>query len=118
MIKLTKQFVAGGGKEQPVSKSFKNMDEAKSFAHECLQSDAAMRIQTVYRIYDFDDLVATIDASTVVTQSSASDASGSSQGQSSGARFSPSPLQNAPRPPGMPANNWVVPKDDEDKDKK
>lgn len=118
MIKLTKQFVAGGSKEQPVSKSFKNMDEAKAFALESLQSDAAMRIQTVYRIYDFDDLMVTIDASALSQSSGSSESSGSSQGQGTGARFSPSPLQNAPRPPGMPANNWVVPKDDEDKDKK
>lgn len=113
MIKMTKQFVAGG-REQPVSKSFKSMDEAKAFALDNIQSDAAMRIQTIYRIYDFDDLMATIDASTI-TQSA--DASGRSQGQKSGATFKPSPLQMAPRPPGLPANNWVEPKKDEDKKK-
>lgn len=118
MIKMTKQFVAGGGKEQPVSKSFKTMNEAKAFALESLQSDAAMKIQTIYRIYDFDDLMVTLDANALTAAGSSSqESAGGTQGQGTGARFSPSPLQNAPRPPGMPANNWVVPKDDEDKNK-
>ena|SRR3990167_4165648 len=114
--KVTKQFMASAGREQPCGQ-FKTEKEAKEFAVESAESDAAMKIQTVYRIYDFDDLMATINSNSIQSEMKSTDASGDSQGQKSGASFRPSPLQTAPRPSGMPANNWVKPEDG-DKDKK
>lgn len=114
-FKVTKQFGSGAGREQSCGQ-FKTADKAKVFAIECAESDAAMKIQTIYRIYDFDDLVGTITSNDVQAESKPSESSGS-QGQKSGASFRPSPLQTAPRPSGMPANNWVEPDEDDKKSK-
>jgi hypothetical protein len=111
---VTKQF--GSSREQPCQR-FKSLAEAKAFALECAQTDASMRIQTIYRIYDLDELLPneTIDSNTVTLASTSSDASGGSKGQQSGATFKPTPLEMSPRPPGTPPKTWVD--DDKNKDK-
>lgn len=115
IYKVTKQFSAGGGKEQPLQQ-FKSLAEAKSFATENAESDAAMKIQAVYRVYEFDDLLATIDSNTIQPKSKSTDASGS-QGMGSGARFSPTPLEMSPRPKGTAPRVWSEDKDEKNKDK-
>ncbi|HTM63338.1 MAG TPA: hypothetical protein VL360_02405 [Gammaproteobacteria bacterium] len=112
MIKITLQYAAGG-REQPVNRPFKSLDEARAFIMESLQNNAG--VQSTYRIYDFDDLLETHDSNSVKNLQTTSDDSGAGQGQKSGATFRPSPLQMAPKPKGIPSNHWVDP--DEDKDK-
>lgn len=115
IYKVTKQFSAGGGKEQPL-RQFKSLAEAKSFASESAEGDAVMKIQAVYRVYEFDDLLATIDSNNIQPTSKSSDAGGS-QGMGSGARFSPTPLEMSPRPKGTAPRVWSEDKDDKNKDK-
>lgn len=115
MIKITLQYAAGG-REQPVNRPFKSITEAREFVLESLQNNAG--VQSIYRIYDFDDLLETHDSSSVKNLPNSSDDSGAGQGQKSGAVFRPSPLQMAPKPKGIPSNHWAEPDEDEDKDKK
>ena|SRR3990167_6615135 len=118
--RVSKQFIAGGSKEQPISLLFKTVDEATAYAVDHFQSDAAMRIQTIYRVYDFIDdenPIVTIDSKSIDSFNNPSESSQGSQGQQSGATFKPSPLQMAPRPPGTPANHWVDPDKDDKKGK-
>ncbi len=116
IYKVTKQFVAGGNKEQPCGQ-FKTMPQAQAFVAEHAESDAAMKIQAIYRIYEFDDLLETVDSRTIQSSTASSDNASDSQGMQSGASFRPSPLEMAPRPKGTPAKVWVEPKDDKGKDK-
>lgn len=112
--KVTKQY--GRGLET-IAQRFKNIDEAKRFMLQSAESDAAMKVQCVYRLYDFDDVIDTLDSTKIDLSSKTTDSSDAgSQGKTSSATFRPSPLQTTPRPPGMPANNWST--DDKDKNDK
>lgn len=114
IYKVTKQF--GGGKEQP-TQQFKSLEDAKTFATEGAEADAAMKIQAVYRVYEFDDLLETIDSSKITASSKSGDTSSSARGQSSGARFSPTPLEMSPRPKGTAPKVWSDDSKDDKNDK-
>lgn len=114
IYKVTKQFVAGGTKEQPCGQ-FKTQPQAQAYVAEHAEKDAGMKIQAIYRIYEFDDLLETIDSRTIQSASKPAESAGGSQGMQSGASFRPSPLQTSPRPKGTMPNSWVDP---DDKNKK
>lgn len=110
IFKITKQFCAGGSREQPFSQS-KTLEAARAAVAENVESDAAMKIQAIYRIYEFDDLMETIDSRDIQSTNKSAESASGSQGMQSGASFRPSPLQTSPRPKGTMPNSWVDPED-------
>ena len=111
--KVTKQF--GGGREMPCQQ-FDLLPKAQSHARAGAAESKRMNVKAVYRIYDFDELLETIDSDKVQMPQDSQDA-GSSAGQQSGARFSPTPLNMAPRPAGTPPKWLINPEEDKDKKK-
>jgi hypothetical protein len=106
--KVTQQYQRG---LEQLAKTFVKEGDARAYMQEQLAYNASMKIQVVFRLYDFDDLMAEIDSATFKPEAPASGESSSGAGKSSGANFRPSPLQTTLRPNGMP-NNW---KDDDKK---
>lgn len=77
-----------------------------------LAADSALKVQTTYRLLEMGEVLQEFNSG-----SDSQESSGTEQ-QGTGQRFSPSPLSNAPRPPGMPHSSFKdFPKAD-DKDKK
>lgn len=96
--KTTKQF--GTGREAP-DRTFGNLNEAKSYAQESAESDASMKLKTVYRVYEFDEVVYEANSATIDLASKAnSDAAGSASGKGSGSSFSPTPFATTAKPKG------------------
>ncbi len=115
IYKVTKQF--GDGKEQ-FCKDFKTVAEAKAHATDSATENATMKIKAVYRVYEFDELVDTIDSSKIESKPAQDDSlSGSAGGKQSGSTFKPTPFAMAPRPSGTPPK-WVIDPDEDDKNKK
>jgi len=117
IFKVTKQYA--DGKEQ-LCKQFKTMKEAKAHAYESASENALMKIKIVYRIYEFDDLLETVDSNNLQpsqTVSAPAEDGAPSGGMQSGATFKPTPFEMAPRPGGTPPK-WIIdPEDDKNKDK-
>lgn len=113
IYKVTKQF--GGGREQPCHQ-FKTLPEAQKHATDSVENNVAMKIKAVFRIYEFDDLIQTVDTESYVSAlGAANTASESSQGgMQSGATFKPTPFEMSPRPKGTPPK-WIIDPDDETK---
>lgn len=106
---VTKKYETGS--EQPCKK-FNTLEEARAFTHEAAETDARMKIKVTYRIYEFDEVIDTIESDKVCLSSSES--ASSSQGR--GAGSSPTPFATAPQPKGsMP--KWATNKEDEDENK-
>lgn len=106
---VTKKYETGS--EQPCKK-FNTLEEARAFTQESAETDARMKIKVTYRIYEFDEVLDTIDSDKV--KLSSSESSGSGQGQGAGSR--PNPFATAPQPKGsMP--KWATNKEDKDKKK-
>lgn len=116
IYKVTKQFVSGATREQPCGQ-FKTQEEAKQYANEHARNDANMKIQAVYRVYEFDDVLESIDNRNMKSAEESQDAMSGSQGMQTGARFSPTPLEMAPRPKGTAPRTWSNPDDEKDKNK-
>lgn len=112
IYRVTKQF--SGGSEQPCQQ-FKTLDEARVYAADCASKNAALKIKVIYRVYEFDDVLVTLDSSKISTEAEGSSDAGAVGGKQSGANFRPTPLQTTMRPAGMP-QNWSTPPD-EDKSK-
>lgn len=108
---VTKQY--GHGAEIKCN-SFKTLHEAKQFVDENIKAEAAMKIEVVYRIKEFDDVIEAFDSTKLSLHDEPTNESPSDSGKSSEAVFRPSPLQSALKPAGM-QQNWVNPKDDEEK---
>lgn len=115
IYKVTKQF--SGGREQPCQQ-FKTLKEAKDHATTAAAENALMKINVIYRVYEFDDLIDTVDSSKVVptetTSGSSDDEAGG--GKQSGATFQPTPFAKAPQPKGSPPK-WLIDPDEDEKDK-
>lgn len=111
--KVTQQF--GGGRET-LAQQFVNLDDAKKHAQQAAEAKLSMKIDAVFRVYDlYDDVVATYDTKNLVPSVGNEGQDESSGGKSQGASFRPTPLATAPRPAGMPANNWKEDPDKKDK---
>jgi hypothetical protein len=95
---------------------FRTIDEARKFAFDKLKADAIYKINSIYRISQFDEIIEewTPDKWQKIAdqqQSSYLDEQNSSSGAKSQSSFRPSPLQSSPRPAGVPASSF---KDEED----
>lgn len=106
--KVTQQYQRG---LEQTAKTFVKAADARAYIQEQAAYNASMKVQVVYRLYDFDDLIAEVDSATFKPEAPASDEGGGSAGKGSGSNFRPSPLQTTLRPGGMP-NHW---KDDDEK---
>jgi hypothetical protein len=111
--KVTKQF--GGGRELP-SEQFDLLPKAQSHARSSAAESKRMNVKAIYRIYDFDDLIETIDSDKVQMAQEVDHAADSGGGKQSGSTFKPTPFNTAPRPTGSP-QKWLI-DPDENKDKK
>lgn len=111
--KVTQQFGAG---RETLSQQFVNLEDAKKHALNAAETKLSMKIDAVFRVYDlYDDVVATYDTKKLTLPVSDESQADTSGGKGQGASFRPTPLATAPRPPGMPANNWKEDTDKEDK---
>lgn len=104
--RVTAQY--GSGREL-LCQQFQKMDDAKHFIMDSLRDNAAMKINVVYRLYEWDDLLHTFSSADPSMQ----DDTSSLGGQGKGASFRPSPLNTSPRPAGMPHSSFK----DDDKEK-
>tara|TARA_R110000868_G_scaffold74514_4_gene215435 strand:- start:145 stop:504 length:360 start_codon:yes stop_codon:yes gene_type:complete len=113
IYKVTKQF--GGGREQPCHQ-FKTLPEAQKHAADSVENNVAMKIKAVFRIYEFDDLIETVDTDSYVPPTSSVNISNDSSqgGKQSGATFKPTPFEMSPRPKGT-APKWIIDSDEETK---
>ncbi len=105
--KVTKQF---GNNREIDSGQFKTLSEAKKYLTEQSQADAIMKVKSIYRLYEWDDLIEECHSDRVVVATS----SGDSESHGKGSGVKPTPLSTVPRPPGTP-QTW--PQRDEDEDK-
>lgn len=110
--KVTHQFQRG---IEQFDKNFVKEADARAYMEDKLSQNASMKIQVVFRLYDFDDIIAEIDSVNYKPQQAqdkANESSASGAGKGSGMAFRPTPLSTSPRPKGMP-QNWR-PKDEEE----
>ena len=111
--KITKQF--GTGRETP-DRNFTNLNEAKAYSQQSAESDASMKINTIYRVYEFDDVVHEVNSAKIeLSNPSAEPSNGSSSGKGSGSTFNPTPFAVSAKPKGA-VQHWK--KDEEDNNKK
>lgn len=106
---VTKQY--GRQSEIPCGK-FKTLHEAKSFIDQHIQSDAAMRIQVIYRIKEFDDVIEEFDSTKIHQTTHDSSPANHASGKNSDASFRPAPLQTGLKPKGMESYWKTSSKDD------
>lgn len=112
LYKITKSY--GRGAEQELPKKFATIHEAKNFIAETIQTDQAMKVAVIYRIYEGADFIEEFDSTKVQASSPIQDEHSHGGGKSSSATFKPTPFNTAPRPTGMP-KNWYKDDDKEDK---
>jgi|SRR5579885_31669 hypothetical protein len=85
---------------------FRELNDARLFITNKMQSDASLNVKVVYTIYDSDKIIEIFDPDKVNFSSQEQ----GSQGKT--ASFRPTPLNTAPRPPGTP-QKWIRDEDDE-----
>lgn len=105
--KVTKQYTRG---PETTLQTFKQYDEAARFIQTKLAEDIRFNVQSVYRIYEFDDLLKEFtQADAKVTSFSSTSSQGAQAGQTQ--RFSPSPFNLTPT---LGPHSWI--KDVENKE--
>jgi hypothetical protein len=103
-FKVTKEYSRG---PETACAAFTDYKDAETFIKQLkLPEDALLKVAVTYRIHQGAVLLEEFNQSHLTQQGQGS------QGQGNTASFNPSPFATSPRPPGMPASNWV---DDEDK---
>ena len=110
--KVTKQF---GTNRELDSGQFKTLPEAKKYVQQQVQADAAMKVKSIYRIYEWDDLIEESHSDKIVVSAPSGNSDDSHGGKGSGAK--PSPLSTVPRPPGSP-QTWQEYKNDDEEGNK
>jgi hypothetical protein len=109
LFKVTKQYGRGA---ETIAESFSDLAKARAFMQHEAKKDAQMKIQTLYRIYEFDEVVEELDTAKMDTTPQQSEQnSDSSAGK--GAGFRPTPLGTSPKPKGS-----VHQKPDDEEEKK
>lgn len=114
IYKIKKDYGRG---EIDDNNQFKTLVDARQYVKEQMESDLQMRIKVVYNIYEFFELVETIDPSTLEmapTQENSQNATGTGQNSSS----TPSPLNTNLRPASSRWGSSSDSSSDDDKDKK
>lgn len=99
------------GSDIPIAE-FSEITDAKLFINQKLYADANLKLNITYRLLEFTELLEEFNQDKGESGSFSGSGGGPSQARSSGQTFSPTPFNNAPRPPGMP-HNWI--KDDDKK---
>lgn len=107
--KVTKKYARGP--EQAIAQFFE-LNDARNFIHSKQEIDARMKVTVIYSLYDMGELMEESGGEGSGTRSATPQSQGSSP--SSAQVFSPSPLQVAPRPGGMPPSSY---RDVDDKNK-
>lgn len=102
---ITKQYARGGETD---TASFQDLSDAELFVEMKREKDTAMGVKVIYRIYKAGDVIKEYSGEADATTSGSS-----GQGQTSGARFSPTPFNTTPRPSGTPPK-WTTPTDEEE----
>lgn len=113
--KVTQQYQRGS---EQLAKTFVREADAWAYIKDQAVIQSSMKIQVIYRLYDFDDIIGELDSSTYQPEAEGSggESSAGGAGKESQAVFRPSPLATAPRPSGMP-QNWRPAEDEKDKNK-
>lgn len=101
----------GQGRENYFTENFNNANLARDFIKEKMAENTLLR-NTIYRLYEFDDLIETFDAEKMETTPKDNH---EAQGRGQGSGFQPTPFNTSPKPAGMP-HNWN--KEGPDKEKK
>lgn len=112
LFKVTKQYGRG---TEIIANSFSDLVKARDFMHAEAKKDAHMKIQATYRLYEFDEVMETVDTAKLDStphhkQAEQADAAGA--GRQSG--FRPTPLGVSPKPKGS-VHHQKDDKEDEDK---
>ncbi|EKD70392.1 MAG: hypothetical protein ACD_46C00544G0004 [uncultured bacterium] len=110
MYKVTKQYGRGS---EIFAQSFSKLADATSFMQLAVEADAAMKVNVIYRLYEFDEVIKEIDSSKM--ELAARENSQSGQGKTSGATFKPTPFEMSPRPRSTPPK-WLHDEEDKNKD--
>lgn len=107
--RVTKQYARGA---ETAFAEFEDLNDAKLFIQAKLKEDAALKIKIIYRITQFDEILAEFDSSQAAayTAESSTDAQ-SSHGSTSS--FRPTPFNTTPTPPGLP-KKWIRDEDEQD----
>ena len=114
-----KVMVSHGRGSEQLCAQFKEISDARLFVDHKITADAALKINTIYCLYDTDELLSEHHTATAkpADNQPASSGAGGAQGQGSSATFKPTPFNMAPRPTGVP-QKWNKYKDDDDDEKK
>jgi hypothetical protein len=112
MYKITKKYGAHGHESPVSSPVFKKLDDAIKHVHSLIESDAAMKIHVIYRIYDFDELLKEIDSTKLASPTAPTDQD-QSGGRGAGSRITPFSTTARPKGAVLPWQN----DDDKDDDK-
>lgn len=112
LFKVTKQYGRGA---EIIAGSFSALSKAHEFMQHEAKKDAHMKIQALYRIYEFDEVIDELDSMKLDAtphHKQQEQQGGAGAGKSSG--FRPTPLSVAPKPKGSVHHSK---EDDEEKDK-
>ncbi len=97
LFKVTKQYGRG---TETIAESFSALAKAREFMQHEAKKDVQMKIQTIYRIYEFDEVVDELDTSKMEAESAPKQPEQQGGGAGKGAGFRPTPLGTAPKPKG------------------
>lgn len=111
IYKVTKQYGKG---PETIDKGFTTQQEAEEHAKAAAETDASMKIQVVYRVYEFDDVLKEINTDYLIAAIKEGEhtAGGSGSGKGQSISFKPTPFNTTPRPKGGP-QGWVKDEDDD-----
>jgi hypothetical protein len=102
MYKVMKRYSKG---PEALVGSYKTMTEAKKIIQEKLAEDAALKVDTNYRLYEGFDLVEEFDKSKLI-ESSGQETEETESQRGSGQTFNPSPFSASPQPKGAIPRSW------------
>lgn len=97
LYKVTKQYGRGA---ETIAESFNALSKAKEFMQNEAKKDAQMKIQSHYRIYEFDEVVDELDSAKLDATPEYKKQEQQSGGAGKGAGFRPTPLGTSPKPKG------------------
>jgi hypothetical protein len=96
--------------------NFTKETDALKFIQDKLKEDILFKVNATYCLYEGADLMREFTQDDAAAAPASKDAPTGSSASGAGSRssFTPTPFNNAPRPPGMP-HSWI--KDEDDKKK-
>jgi len=106
--RVTRQYP---GRSASIIATMDDVNDAKKFMTMKADEDASLKVNTIYRVEFFDEIIEEIDSSKH-TPAASTQSTGSQR--SSGASYNPTPFNTTPTPPGLP-KKWIRDEDDDDK---